>query len=77
MSFHYEISKFSSFYALFCKYSFCPESYRLWIYLPGNGGLLMSVALMCAGYDGCDEEMPGIPKNGKWKVRFESLKKLP
>ncbi len=49
---------------------------RLRLYLPGNGGLLSAVALMCAGYDGCKEKNPGIPKNG-WKVRWEGLKRLP
>ncbi len=38
---------------------------RLRLYLPGNGGLLSAIALMCAGYDGCKEINPGIPKNGK------------
>ena len=50
---------------------------RLRLYLPGNGGLLSAVALMCAGYDGSKEINPGIPKNGKWKVKWEGLKKLP
>ncbi len=48
---------------------------RLTIYLPGNGGLLTAVALMCAGYDGCTTENPGIPKDGKWKVKWEGLMK--
>jgi hypothetical protein len=50
---------------------------RLTIYLPGNGGLLAAIALMCAGYDGCKMLNPGIPKNGKWKVKWEGLKKMP
>ena len=50
---------------------------RLTIYLPGNGGLLAAVAMMCAGYDGCNTINPGFPKNGKWKVRWEGLKKMP
>jgi hypothetical protein len=50
---------------------------RLTIYLPGNGGLLAAVAMMCAGYDGCKTINPGIPKDGKWKVRWEDLKKMP
>ncbi len=53
------------------------QDQRLTIYLPGNGGLLAAVALMCAGYDGCKTINPGIPKNGKWKVRWEGLKKMP
>jgi protein-glucosylgalactosylhydroxylysine glucosidase len=50
---------------------------RLTIYLPGNGGLLAAVAMMCAGYDGCKTINPGIPKNGKWKVKWEGLKIMP
>ncbi|ALW85297.1 hypothetical protein AUC43_09440 [Hymenobacter sedentarius] len=49
---------------------------RLPIYLPGNGGLLAAVALMCAGYDGCPTPNPGIPKTG-WQVRWEGLQKMP
>lgn len=50
---------------------------RLRIYLPGNGGLLTAIAMMCAGYDGCEIENPGIPKNGKWKLRWENLAQMP
>lgn len=50
---------------------------RLRIYLPGNGGLLAAVAMMCEGYDGSTAKEPGIPKNGQWKVRWEGLKKMP
>lgn len=50
---------------------------RLRIYMPGNGGLLSAIAMMCAGYDGCKEANPGIPKNGKWKVRWEGLAPMP
>ena len=46
---------------------------RLRIYLPGNGGLLQTVAMMCAGWDGCSVENPGFPKNGKWNVKWENL----
>jgi hypothetical protein len=49
---------------------------RLTIYLPGNGGLLAAIAMMCAGYDGSTVPEPGIPKNGKWKVKWEGLKKM-
>lgn len=49
---------------------------RLRLYLPGNGGLLTAIALMCAGYDGCKTNNPGIPSNGKWKVQWEGLKKM-
>ena len=50
---------------------------RLRCYLPGNGGLMTAVALMCAGWDGCKVKNPGFPKNGKWKVRWEGIKPMP
>lgn len=50
---------------------------RLRVYLPGNGGLLTAVALMCAGWDGCKVENPGFPKDGTWNVRWEGLKPMP
>ena len=50
---------------------------RLRMYLPGNGGLLAAIAMMIAGYDGANQTMPGIPKDGKWKVKWEGLKKMP
>jgi len=50
---------------------------RLRCYLPGNGGLLSAIALMCAGYDGAGRVDPGIPSNGKWKVRWEGLSPMP
>jgi len=50
---------------------------RLRCYLPGNGGLLTTVALMCAGWDGCSETLPGFPKNGKWNVEWEGLYPMP
>lgn len=50
---------------------------RLRVYLPGNGGLLTAVALMCAGWDGCQTVNPGFPKDGTWEVRWEGLKPMP
>ena len=50
---------------------------RLTLYLPGNGGLLTAIAMMTAGYDNGINTLPGIPKNGKWKVKWEGLKKMP
>ncbi len=50
---------------------------QLRCYLPGNGGLLTAVALMCAGWDGCETENPGFPKDGTWNVRWEGLRPLP
>lgn len=50
---------------------------RLRIYLPGNGGLLTAIAMMCAGWDGCEMKEPGFPKDGNWNVKWEGLKPLP
>ncbi|MDQ5980279.1 MAG: hypothetical protein QG602_3255 [Verrucomicrobiota bacterium] len=47
------------------------------VYLPANGSFLAAAALMIAGWDGCTEEFPGIPKDGTWKVRAEGVKRLP
>ena len=50
---------------------------RLRVYLPGNGGLLTAVAMMCAGWDGNEIKNPGFPKDGTWNVVWENLKPLP
>ncbi len=50
---------------------------RLRIYLPGNGGLLTAVAMMCAGWDGNTVENPGFPKDGMWDVKWENLIPMP
>lgn len=47
------------------------------LYLPGNGSLLLAAAIMTAGYEGCDREFPGFPKDGNWTVEFENIQKLP
>lgn len=47
---------------------------RLTIYLPGNGGVLNAVALMCTGADADKEINIGFPKD--WKVKWEGLKKM-
>jgi hypothetical protein len=47
------------------------------VYLPANGAFLSAIALMVAGWDGCTEEMPGIPKDGSWTVRAEGLRRSP
>jgi hypothetical protein len=41
---------------------------RLSIYLPGNGGILSAVAMMCTS--------DRFPKNGKWKVKWEILQTI-
>jgi hypothetical protein len=53
------------------------QNKRLTLYLPGNGGLLSAIALMCAGFDGNTIPNPGFPKNGQWKVRWEGFSPLP
>ena len=53
------------------------QNERLRIYLPGNGGLLTAIAMMCAGWDGCEKDTPGFPKDGNWDVRWEGLAKMP
>jgi hypothetical protein len=50
---------------------------RLRLYLPGNGGLLSAIALMCAGYDGGPGPNPGFPQDGKWRVHWEGLNQMP
>ncbi|WP_077619466.1 glycoside hydrolase family 65 [Bacillus sinesaloumensis] len=43
-------------------------------YLPGNGGLLTAVAMMVCGWkDGSDNQCPGFPQDGSWKVKWEGL----
>ncbi len=49
---------------------------RLTIYLPGNGGLLSAIALMCAGSDANTTLNPGFPKD-TWSVKWEGLRKMP
>jgi hypothetical protein len=47
-------------------------------YLPGNGGLLYTVAMMAAGWDGApDKHAPSFPDDGSWVVKWEGLKKAP
>ena len=50
---------------------------RLRIYLPGNGGLLTAISMMCAGWDGCKDKNPGFPKDGNWDVKWEGLSPMP
>jgi len=53
------------------------QDQRLRIYLPGNGGLLTAVALMCAGWDGCNVKNPGIPNDSTWHIQWEGIRQLP
>jgi hypothetical protein len=45
-------------------------------YFPSNGGLLLAVGLMAAGWDGAAGDAPGFPEQG-WVVRAEGLRPLP
>lgn len=47
------------------------------LYLPGNGSLLLALSLMVAGYEGCNEKLPGFPKDGLWKVEYENILPFP
>lgn len=49
------------------------QSERLRVYLPGNGGLLQTIAMMCAGWEGCENTNPGFPENGQWDVKWENI----
>lgn len=53
------------------------QTERLRIYLPGNGGLLSAVSMMCAGWDGSKGDCPGFPKDGNWDVKWEGLYPMP
>jgi len=44
------------------------------LYLPGNGSLLLAVAMMAAGYKGCQKSHPGFPDDGNWTVESEGLR---
>ena len=46
-------------------------------YLPANGAFLSAVALMVAGWDGCERRWPGFPADGTWKIRAEGWQPLP
>ncbi|WP_312765571.1 hypothetical protein [Epilithonimonas sp.] len=50
---------------------------RLRIYLPGNGGILTTVAMMLEGWDNSTGQFPGFPKDGTWKIKAEGFKKMP
>lgn len=53
------------------------QDQRLRLYLPGNGGLLMAAAMMCAGWDGSEGRNPGFPNDGTWNVEWEGLLPMP
>ena len=47
------------------------------VYLPGNGSLLLAIAMMTAGFSGCDKQSPGFPKDGGWVVEHENIAPFP
>jgi hypothetical protein len=55
----------------------CAQTNDLPVYLPANGALLSAIALMTAGWDGACKETPGFPKDGKWKIKYENINRLP
>ncbi|EDY81606.1 hypothetical protein VDG1235_1224 [Verrucomicrobiia bacterium DG1235] len=51
---------------------------RLRLYLPGNGGVLIAIAMMAAGWDEApDIHAPGFPQDGTWTVKWENLSPMP
>jgi len=49
---------------------------RLTIYLPGNGGLLAAIAMMCTENQQQKTWNTAFPNNGSWKVKTEGFKKI-
>lgn len=47
------------------------------LYMPGNGSMLLAVAMMAAGYAGCPCEHPGFPQDGNWRVQVEGMNQMP
>lgn len=46
------------------------------LYLPGNGGLLLAIGMMAAGWDGCPpQHAPGFPQDGSWQVAVEGIQR--
>lgn len=51
---------------------------KLPLYLPGNGSLLLAVAMMIAGYGMKEDTIcKGFPADGSWKIKFEDISGLP
>ena len=42
-------------------------------YFPTNGAFLTATAMMIAGWDNSEGDIPGFPKNGKWIVKHEGF----
>jgi hypothetical protein len=64
-----------SFYKQFDAMDCGPTS--LPMYLVFSGGVLNAAAMIVGSYEGGTTEMPWIPKDSIWKVKWEGLKKMP
>ena len=53
------------------------RKHEIAVYLPANGSFLAAIALMAAGWDGCQHPFPGFPDDGTWSLRAEGLRPLP
>ncbi|KAK7223068.1 hypothetical protein V2G26_011071 [Clonostachys chloroleuca] len=42
-------------------------------YFPGNGGFLLAIGYMAAGWTGSEGYAPGFPKDGSWVVEHEGM----
>lgn len=42
-------------------------------YFPGNGGFLLAIGYMAAGWEGSEGHAPGFPKDGSWVVKHEGM----
>lgn len=58
-------------------HNFQKERSYLPLYLPGNGSLLLALALMLMGCPGLEGAYPGFPKDGSWKIEAEGLQGFP
>jgi hypothetical protein len=54
-----------------------PARAEIAVYLPANGSFLSAVALMIAGWDGCERAYPGFPHDGMWHIQAEGWRRLP
>lgn len=47
------------------------------LYLPGNGALLLAIAVLAGGWAGAAGRVPGFPDDGDWVVRAEGFTAVP
>lgn len=41
--------------------------------LPRNGGFLLAISYVAAGWEGSKGHAPGFPKDGSWTIKHEGL----